>query len=300
MDPEQSYQNHQTTYENTACNEKVVSRLKHFPECLTIDDWRENRFLSCIDPILENYPDASWLTVADGYFGTAARYILGKGSKALATDLDVKALDIACQKEWIGLYEKANAENLQYPDNTFDFAFCKEAFHHFPRPAIAFYEMCRVAKFGIVLSEPNDWIPAPFFRKLLSKIKGNLFALVGRRERPHSDEGCYEEPSRNYVYTVSKREITKMAIALDYPVIIYRYLHDYWEPKYNDLSIHSGGMILLKLRIKFAGLLNLLRFNGLNRIQIIILKSSPSNKKLLVKFREAGFKVEFLPKNPYL
>jgi hypothetical protein len=36
-----------------------------------------------IDPILKTEPEAKWLTVGDGRYGTDAKYILDKGCEAL-------------------------------------------------------------------------------------------------------------------------------------------------------------------------------------------------------------------------
>ncbi|WP_158308790.1 methyltransferase domain-containing protein [Desulfocurvibacter africanus] len=58
--------------------------------------------------------------------------------------------------DFIPEYSVENAEKLSFANGSYDYLLCKEAFHHFPRPMIALYEMLRVARKGIVLIEPND------------------------------------------------------------------------------------------------------------------------------------------------
>jgi SAM-dependent methyltransferase len=50
-------------------------------------------------------------------------------------------------------FQKENAEQLSFEDESFDFVLCKEAYHHFPRPMIALYEMIRRRCRLIVLSD---------------------------------------------------------------------------------------------------------------------------------------------------
>ena len=64
----------------------------------------------------------------------------------LATSLTDSNLRIAQERGYIDKFQAENAERLSLTDDSFDFILCKESYHHFPRPAIAFYEMVRVAR----------------------------------------------------------------------------------------------------------------------------------------------------------
>lgn len=79
-------------------------------------------------------------------------------------------------------YSVENAESLSFRDNEFEVAFCKEAYHHFPRPFLALYEMLRVASKAVVLAEPNDQIPRPIMRGIYEAVrnlaKGQAAPLV--------------------------------------------------------------------------------------------------------------------------
>ena len=93
------------------------------------------------------------------------------GGKVISTDLDTSLLKIAAENNLITNFQYANAENLPFEEAKFDFSFCKQSYHHFPRPIIAVYEMLRVSKKAVMLVEPADWLPSPFVLKTLQKLK---------------------------------------------------------------------------------------------------------------------------------
>jgi SAM-dependent methyltransferase len=55
-----------------------------------------------------------------------------------------------------------DAQNLQYPDNSFDFVFCGNLLHHLPDPVQALRELRRVARRQVALVEPNATNPLMF------------------------------------------------------------------------------------------------------------------------------------------
>src|SRR5690606_3411078 len=103
----------------------------------TVNAWRLERMYSCAIPLLEAYPDASWLTVGDGRYGLDAMYLRSRGAKALATDISGILLEEAKAQGLIDDYRVENAEHLSFASESFDFVFCKESYHHFPRPMCA-------------------------------------------------------------------------------------------------------------------------------------------------------------------
>jgi len=129
----------------------------------SVDYWRHERMYSTLLPLLNSYPNASWLTVGDGNFGKDANYILSKGGNALATDLNNPSFESAQEQGFIKEFKLENAEKLSFNDGSFEFSLCKEAYHHFPRPYIAIYELGRVSYKSFVLIEPNYqdtlWLP---------------------------------------------------------------------------------------------------------------------------------------------
>jgi hypothetical protein len=82
-----SYQLHESEWNKYLLDEKNREVVKTWQREDTVDAWRHLRMRSSIDPLLFSFPDAYWLTVGDGRFGTDAHYIEKKGVKVLATDI---------------------------------------------------------------------------------------------------------------------------------------------------------------------------------------------------------------------
>lgn len=61
------------------------------------------------------------------------------------------------------------AENLPFPNDSFDIVFCSNLLHHLQNPAKALAEMKRTAKTYIIVSEPNRNNPFLFIFNLLKK-----------------------------------------------------------------------------------------------------------------------------------
>lgn len=85
---------------------------------------------------------------------------------------------------------------MSFSDGSYAYVLFKEAFHHFPRPMIALYEMLRAVRKGVVLIELNN-------------IGNDVF------------EGC-----GSYVYSLSWREAIKVALALCCPCIAFKGFND--------------------------------------------------------------------------
>jgi ubiquinone/menaquinone biosynthesis C-methylase UbiE len=251
-----------------------------------------------IDPLLKIYNKYKWLLVADGKWGTATRYIISKGGNALATDIDTSLLKIAVEKGLLNECKNANAEKLSFEDNSFDFSYCKEAFHHFPRAYIGIYEMLRVSKIAVVITEPRDWLPVPFVRKFLQFFK-NIIKNMLRIEIKHSDTNNYE-PIGNYVFTISEREIEKIALGLHLPHVAFKNFHDVYIEGVEEELLISKGPLIKKINKKLIinRLLNFLKIEKTNHITAIIFKTEIS-KELRYLLNDSGYKILDLPRNPY-
>jgi hypothetical protein len=274
-----------------------LNHLRNYPEdrCKlmlnhdTINRWRYERFYKFLDPLLKAYPNSEWLTVGDFYYGSDAQYLQSKGHKTIASDLDDYFLKQGKEIGYINNYSIENLESLSFNDNTFDFVLCKETFHHLARPYIGLYEMLRVSKLGVVLLEPYDRninasLPMIFFEWVLKKIKGTLNNMY--------------ETSGNYKYSLSKREIEKIALGLDLPFVAFRYLNDYYKDGLGMETKPMNDKLLksIKSQILLRDILWKLRlFPPTFLVSIIFKQDVP--KDLLEK---EGFTVTQLSRNPYL
>ncbi|OGR34999.1 MAG: hypothetical protein A2051_10300 [Desulfovibrionales bacterium GWA2_65_9] len=199
----------------------------------TADYWRHARAYECAD-ILKDTPGGTWLTVGDGRWGLDSIRLKKRGVfSATPTDIAPALLEEAHKQGLIAEYSVENAEKLSFADASFDYVFCKEAFHHFPRPYLALYEMLRVARLGVFLIEPNDACSSvrlsakgdPYWKIVLRTLLGrNLMNLAGARFVYPAPN--YEDP--NYVYTISRREAEKVCLGLNLPQLVVKGLNDHY------------------------------------------------------------------------
>jgi SAM-dependent methyltransferase len=255
----------------------------------TINRWRQERIYKCIDPLLKMYPKSEWLTVGDFYYGSDAQYMQSKGHKVVASDIDDHFLKKGKEIGYIENFSRENVESLSFEDNSFDFVFCKETFHHLPRPYAGLYEMLRVSRVGVLLIEPYDrFINAFFLEKisnwLLRKLKGKMHDMY--------------EPSGNYKYPLSKREVEKIALGMNLPFIAFNYLNDYYNEAMGIENKKKDDPIInkIKKRIRFRDYLWKFRLFPPTFLITIIFKVNINSELLL----QEGFEVFPVIRNPHL
>lgn len=169
----------------------------------TVDYWRHERMYDGVFKGLAHTKEAKWLTVGDGRYGLDAVRMIQQGfQNVTATDMDDTLLKLSCSAGLLKHIQIENAECLSFTDKSYDYVLCKESYHHFRRPMLALYEMLRVARKAVVLIEPQDpYIDLPI-------VEGDHAAMF-------EDEG-------NYVYSLSRRELEKMALGLSLPAIAWK------------------------------------------------------------------------------
>lgn len=152
----------------------------------------------------------SVVTIGDGRIGMDAVRLKIHGAKhVLPTDVSADMLELGKSRGIIDEYSVENAERMSFADNAFDFTFCRHAYHHMPRPWIAVYEMLRVARKGVVIIEPQD--QAGTIYNVLKTLQAGSGRMVGD----------YEE-SGNFVYRLSLRELCKIGLGLNLPMLAYK------------------------------------------------------------------------------
>ena len=298
-----SYELHKAEHQKHFNSEKLSS----WKNKTTVDFWRHERMYSNISPLIDSYPDASWLTIGDGRYGTDANFILSQGCKdVLATDISDTYLRIALAEGFITNYKTENAESLSFDNSSFDFVLCKEAYHHFPRPMVALYEMIRVAKKGVILMEPQDpnlLVPSRLQLNSLLKwtgqtIKNALKTRMGKEI--YYSYGNYEEVG-NYIYTISEREIEKVALGLNLDLVSFKGLNDYYEEGVEFEEQDELSELFKRVKTNIAEKDKRTR-KGLQQagMLISIIFKTPPSKDCLTSLEQMGFKIRKLPKNPYI
>jgi ubiquinone/menaquinone biosynthesis C-methylase UbiE len=286
----------------------IASHAESWLRTDTVDYWRHSRMYACLDPVLESYPESTWLTVGDGRYGRDANYIQSFGHEVVASDISESLLEVGQERGFIEEYSVENAESLSFDDNTFDFAFAKECLHHLPRPWIGLYEMLRVARMGVALIEPKE---APLLKTPRLVLKSVIVHYL-RRFLPWLDNlfdsedlirpyGNYWEELGNYVFKLSEREIEKVALALNYRSCAFKSLNDMYIEGVERATLDSP--IFEDVKRAIAKKDRRCKM-GLNRashslMACVIFKTSPSENGIAA-LRAAEYRVEMLPDNPHL
>ena len=92
-------------------------------------------------------------------------YYFAKICQVTGLDFSKKILEINPHNKLV----YGDAENLPFPDQSFDITFCSSLLHHLNNPKKAMQEMKRVSKKYIIISEPNRNNPLVFFFSLIKK-----------------------------------------------------------------------------------------------------------------------------------
>ena len=272
---------------------KHAAHELELPSCYTnprsVDAWLHRRMLEMVRPLLQQFPEGSWMTVGDGRYGSDANFLENAGVSAVATNISGATLAQAKEKGFIRAYQTENAEHLSAGDDSFGFVLCKESYHHFPRPSVAFYEMLRVAKIGVVLIEPAEGSARPLdfikatVKKVLRKDQSNLF-----------------EESGNFIYRVNVREIEKMMTALNYDCIAFKRFNNFYHASLagGEWRLLSPQAALTRLGIAVQDYLCSMRLMNHGLVCVIALKGAPP-ARLQHRLRSAGYTIRLLPKNPF-
>lgn len=286
--------NQKWSYERHSLHEQELANTSALPSCYcapdTVDNWRHLRLRAGLLPLLKHDSGASWVTLGDGNYGSDAYFLNQHGAEALATSLTDTTLVAAADQGFIHKYQEENAERLSLEDQATDYTLCKEAYHHFPRPAVAFYEMVRVSRKAVVLIEPVEG-----HGRILNRFKQWI------KKRIRGDTGFEFERCGNYIFRLSPREMEKMMTAMNGKTIAYKYLNDFYKPSFRSAPVAPGskGFRLTQLGILVQDFLCHLRLMDWGLVTFIAF-TGPVADSLRQDLLAHGFHVKDLPLNPYL
>lgn len=297
----ESYERHEGWYNlQFPTEQSKVDYLKKSTDVRVKDNlgvWLQNILFSCLNPLLKNRHQ-TWLTIGDAY-GFDAQYILRKGIRATASDLNVDFLHIAQKEGVIDSFSMQNAEQLSYGDDQFDYLLCKEAYHHFPRPYAALYEMIRVAKKGIVVIEPQDPVSKMpgllFFLNIFSAVKSKFANLLWKNRFSY-------EPVGNFVYKISEREMEKFAAGLNLPLVAFKKINPNFYFKGADdivCSLKNTKFRKVYFKKKLIDALVKIKLIPSQVLSTIVFKEVP-DEALLKGLQDGGYHLVYIPENPYL
>jgi ubiquinone/menaquinone biosynthesis C-methylase UbiE len=291
-----SYKRHESHFRDYARGGPKEDVGRSWLQENTVDAWRHNRMYQVLDPFLETHPQASWLTCGDGRYGKDAHYIQQKGLRVTASDISDVLLIEAKKAGYIKDFKKENAEALSFADRSFDYVFCKESLHHFPRPILSLYEMLRVSCKAVVIIEPIDRASiSGFLDFLIRPIWTLLRSMIGRK--PIRDR--FEE-SGNYLYGITRREIEKVALGMNYKTVAFKGINDSYIKGVEFETIGAKGPLYrqIKRRIALCDLLSRLKIRDFTLLAAAIFKERP-HPALRVALSNDGYRILDLPANPY-
>jgi SAM-dependent methyltransferase len=260
----------------------------------TINYFIHRRFYELINPLLKS--KNQWLTVGDGY-GFDANYLQDNGQQVLATDINPTFLEVSKAANLIQDFSIENAEKLSFENDSFDYGLCKEAYHHFPRPYIALYEMLRVCKKGIILIEPNDPISKMPFLLFLKNILERWDTKIVQKF--WKNRYSFEEVG-NYVFKLSERECEKIAMGINLPAIAFKGTNNvHYDPSNAHESCESPTFRKIQRKMQWRNFLCKTTLLPYQMLSAILFKQLP-DEQTIDALKKDGYQVNILPKNPYL
>jgi len=292
------YDNHEREWQNVLSDPARAKVGDTWFRSDTLDAWRHERMRAPLLPVIAADPEASWLTVGDGRYGTDAHFLLSHGARHVhCSDISETLLRIGNEKGFIQEYSAQNAEALSFADESFDYVYCKESFHHFPRPYLALYEMFRVARRAVILTEPRDPVAD-------SAPLGFVFAALKRLAGRKSDNHVFETVG-NYLYSVSEREFDKFLLGMHHTHVAYAGCNDAYSAGVEFVPLAPTNAAERKVKQSLQrkiALRDWLCRAGLARPMMIsatLFKQAPS-AQLAEAMRAGGWDMRTLPANPYL
>jgi hypothetical protein len=157
--------------------------------------------------------------------------------------------------------------------------------------------MLRVSKKGIILIEPND---LSVFETVISFLFFHFkLALKFLLRKPHTKH--FFETSGNYIFTVSEREMEKLALGMGLEYVVFKKINDVYVEGIEYEKLDKNGPLLKKLKskIKFLDLLSRIGLQNYNMLCVVLFKENPT-AEIIMSLTKEGYEVRQLPRNPYI
>jgi ubiquinone/menaquinone biosynthesis C-methylase UbiE len=295
-----SYQSHEGWFEKQYPSQdtriNAINKWLKSIDNQTIGYWIHDRLFTLAKPLLKS--GESWLTVGDGY-GFDGHFLKKNGAKVTSTDIGGSFLQLSVQQELIDSYSIENVEKLSFANESFDYVFCKEAYHHFPRAYMGVYEMIRVSKMGIILIEPQDPLTKMPLMLLIKNVLDRFDPTL--LQKYWKNRYSFEEVG-NYVFKLSDREMEKLAMGMNLPAIAFKGLNNIsWRPEMDEETAQKSNAAFKKLsrKLSFRNLLCKLGIIPYEVLSAIIFKTLP-DAETVNRLKADGYLYYEFPKNPYL
>jgi hypothetical protein len=114
-------------------------------------------------------------------------------------------------------------------------------------------------------------------------------------------DGAAYEPVGNYVFSISSREIEKVALGLDLPAVAFCFVNDHFEEGLSEHLANDSSSVFRRIRdqLEMADRKSAAGIGGSSLLLAAIFKQLPS-ADVRAALEQAGWFVKELPRNPYL
>lgn len=170
-------------------------------------------------------------------------------------------------------WSSQDAENLSYPDKSFDFVCVHSGLHHCASPHRALLEMYRVAKVGVLVVEARDSLLMRLGRSLNLTPEYEVEAVVGNK---FISGGLRNSQIPNYIYRWTEREVEKtIQTFAPYAKHELKFWYGMHLPTERLQMQRKGASLnLLRLLTPIMWILNLTLPRQLNRFAFFVRKPS--------------------------
>ncbi len=293
---QKSYQAHIENWDDRL--DEANQRLFHIKnkDCITYQLTKKT--LDNLSPF--TIDKSNWLTIGD-YNGLEANYLLNNGQNAKASDITDTFLKLALEEDLINDLDAVNVEKVQFPENSFDYVMCKEAFHHFPKAFLGLYEMIRCAKKAAIIIEPIDILGKMplllFMKNLMDRFDPMLINKFWKNRFSFETVG-------NYVFKISERDIEKIAMGMGLPCIAFKRFNlllnvNVESEILNQTPLNRKYWDKIMSKTKLLNILSYLHILPYNHLVCVVFKSMPK-ENVINEMESHGYSILTLPENPYL
>jgi len=168
-------------------------------------------------------------------------------------------------------YINSDITKLKLPDGCFDFVFVSASLHHCSSPVGAFCQMYRVAKKGVIVTEPRDSLIVRLGQKAKIIPEYELEAVT---DNGFVHGGTNDTAVPNYIYRWTEREFEKIVKSLN-PIGKHKFLFFYkFNPSFSQAKLidHRLKYYLLRFIALLMWPLTLLFRKQGNTLGVVIFK----------------------------
>ncbi|HET6178194.1 MAG TPA: methyltransferase domain-containing protein [Candidatus Sulfotelmatobacter sp.] len=144
----------------------------------------------------------------------------------------------------------ADVEDMDLPDNSYDFVIAHEVLHHCRSPHIALLEMLRVCRRHVVILEPNDSL----FMSTLVKLKLSLpYELTAVVHHNFESGGVRDSCVPNFLYRWSRNDVFKTVSSFIPELQFKVHAEPYWDFNIDGAALARRKQTRLGILTKILG-----------------------------------------------